>query len=112
MIDSYRFGEITVGDRKYTSDVIVLPDGVRGWWRRKGHELCPDDLVEAVNAALPDVLVIGSGDSEMMVVPSQTRRWLEAKGIEVIVEGTPKACDTYNQLCGCRRVIAALHLTC
>ncbi|MEE8470318.1 MAG: Mth938-like domain-containing protein [Dehalococcoidia bacterium] len=112
MIDSYRFGEITVRNRTYTSDVIILPDGVRSWWRNKGHELCPDDLDEAIGTALPEVMVIGSGNSEMMAVPHETRRWLESKGIEVIVEGTDKACDSYNQLCRSRNVVAALHLTC
>ena len=112
MIDSYRFGEITVGDTEYSSDVIIIPNGVSSWWRRKGHELCRDDLEEAISSSQPEVVVIGSGNSEGMAVPSQTRHWLESEGIEVIVAATGEACDTYNRLCGSRKVVAALHLTC
>lgn len=112
MIDSYHFGEITVRNKRYTSDVIILPDDVRSWWRAKGHELYPEDIDEAISTALPEVMIIGSGNSRMMAVPSQTQRWLESKGIEVIVEGTDRACDIYNQLCRSRKVVAALHLTC
>ena len=112
MIDSYSFGELVVDDKKYTSDVILTPKGVRDWWRRKGHEVCADDLDDAIASTLPEVVVIGSGRSKMMRVPPETRRWLESRGIEVIVEGTGKACETYNEVCRSRKAMAALHLTC
>lgn len=112
MIDSYRFGEVTIGNRAYKSDVIVMRNSVKSWWRNKSHELCPNDLEEAIGATFPEVLVIGSGSSRMMAVLPETRRWLESKGIEVIVEETEKACNMYNRLCGSSKVVAALHLTC
>jgi hypothetical protein len=112
VIGSYRFGEITVGDRKYEHDVIIDSESVRGWWRKKGHEVSPADIEAAVDSIKPEVIVIGSGNSEMMAVPAETRKWLESRGIEVIVAATSDACTIFNQLCGSRKAAAALHLTC
>ncbi len=79
MIDSYRFGEIAISGEVYTSDVIIFPQRVRSnWWRREGHKLYPQDIEEALRER-PDVLVVGTGNSGMMVVPKETRetslRW-------------------------------------
>ncbi|MFC2058456.1 Mth938-like domain-containing protein [Chloroflexota bacterium] len=112
MIDSYRFGKISIEGRNYTSDVIILPDGVISWWRKQGHNLDPADLDEVISARPPEVVVIGIGEQSMMVVPESTKNWLEDKGISVVIADTGKACETYNRICDSRNVIAALHLTC
>ena len=44
-IDTYVFGRIEIDGCTYTSDVIILPTGVRdNWWRDEGHKLKPGDL--------------------------------------------------------------------
>ncbi|MBA7533279.1 hypothetical protein ES705_25514 [subsurface metagenome] len=112
IIDSYQFGLIVVNGKKYTSDVIIFPDSVTdNWWRRTGHQLCLDDIVEVL-AENPQVLVVGIGASGLMKVLPEVRQLVEAQGIELIVEATDKACHTYNQFCHSRRAVAALHLTC
>ena len=111
-IDTYRFGLIVVGGKKYTSDVIVSSDSVRSdWWRKKGHQLCLGDIADIINEN-PEVLVVGAGAFGLVKVPPEIQEELNARGIELIVENTDKACHTYNQLCHSRRVVAALHLTC
>ena len=111
-IDDYQFGLIVVGGKKYTSDVIISPDSIRSeWWRRKGHQLCLEDIADIINEN-PEVLVVGTGAAGVMKVPPEIKEELDTKGIELIVENTEKACLTYNQLCQSRRVVAALHLTC
>jgi len=108
----YRPGSIQINGEKHTRDVIILPDRVvAGWWRREGHTLWPDDLGEVFTAA-PEVLVVGTGNVGRMKVPDYTRQQIEAAGIELIVERTAAACQTYNALREKRRVAAALHLTC
>jgi hypothetical protein len=98
--------------RRYSGDVIIYPDRVDGpWWREKGHSLALADLREVLQA-LPEALVIGQGSYGRMEVPLETRRRLQAAGIEVIVEPTGRACEMYNRLRAKRRVVAALHLTC
>lgn len=112
MIDSYSFGRIVVDGRRYTSDIIIFPDRVRdNWWRKEGHSLHVDDLKEILQEK-PEVLVVGTGSSGLVRVPEETRKRVEAEGIELVVEPTEKACETFNQLSKSRRVVAALHLTC
>jgi len=112
VIDSYQFGEIVVNGKKYTSDVIIFPDSVKdNWWRKTGHQLCLDDIAEVITEN-PEVLVVGTGASSLMKVLPEVQKDIEARGIKLIVEATDKACNTYNQLSGSQKVVAALHLTC
>lgn len=112
IIDSYQFGLIVINGRKYTSDIIIFPERVKdNWWRKVGHQLCLDDIAEVLTGS-PEVLVVGTGASDLMKVLPEVRQVVDARGIELIVEPTDKACHTYNQLCRSRRAVAALHLTC
>lgn len=112
IIDSYQFGLIVISGQKYTSDVIVFPDRVRGdWWRKVGHELCLEDITEVI-ASKPEVLIVGMGTPGLVKVLPEVQQVLEAQGIKLITEATDTACHTYNQLCHSQKVVAALHLTC
>lgn len=112
VIDSYQFGQISIDGRQYASDVIVFPDRVKdNWWRKSGHQLCLEDVAD-VMAESPEVLIVGTGASGLVEVLPEVRQAADARGIELIVETTDKACHTYNQLCCSQRVVAALHLTC
>lgn len=111
-IGSYRFGQIVINGRKYTSDVIISADGVKADWRRKiGHELSLEDISDII-ASNPEVLVVGTGASGQMKVSPEVKQTISNKGIKLIEETTEEACDTYNQLSRQQRVVAALHVTC
>jgi hypothetical protein len=111
-IDSYQFGQIVVGGKVYSSDIIISPAGIKDdWWRKDGHELCQEDIAGAISES-HEVLVVGTGASGLMKVLSDVNRATQAQGIEPIAKTTDKACNIYNQLCYSQRVIAALHLTC
>ena len=112
IIDSYQFGLIVVSGKKYTSDVIILPDRVRdNWVRKTGHQLCLKDVAEVMTEN-PEVLVVGTGAYDLVKVLPEVERGAETQGIKLIVEATDKACHTYNHICHSRSVVAALHLTC
>ena len=112
IIDSYQFGQIVISGRQYTSDVVIFPDSVTdNWWRKTGHQLCLDDIAEVLTEN-PEVLVVGTGSSGLVKVLPEVRQVADARGIELIVEATDKACHTCNQLCRSQKVVAALHLTC
>jgi hypothetical protein len=112
MIDSYEFGRIVINGKRYDSDLIVFSDKVRsGWWRKEGHRLHVEDLKEVLEVK-PEVLVVGTGYSGLMTVPPETRKYIESKGIELMVQKTTEACETFNRLVKSRKVVAALHLTC
>jgi len=112
MIESYNFGQIVIDGKRYTSDVIIFPDRVKGdWWRKEGHQLSIEDIQDILKEK-PDILVIGTGYAGLMKISPETREHLQSEGIQLIAENTRKACKTYNQLSKSRKVIAALHLTC
>jgi len=112
IIDSYRFGLVVINGKKYTSDVIIFPDRVRSqWWKKRGHELCLEDIAEVLTEN-PEVLIVGTGESGLMRVLPEAKQGIEAQGIKLIVETTDKACQAYNQLCHSQRAVVALHLTC
>jgi len=112
MIDSYSFGKIVINGKVFNQDVIIYPDKVNSsWWRRQGHNLCWDDIREII-AIKPEILIIGQGQPGLMKVPADLRMRIEAQGIELIIAGTAEAVREYNSVCGSRRAVAALHLTC
>jgi len=112
MIDSYSFGSITVNGSHYTSDVIIYPDRVdSSWWRKKGHNLCLEDLQEVLQYQ-PEVLVIGKGKPGLMAVGADLIEQMAQRGIEAHALPTSKAVKLYNRLSSERKVVAALHLTC
>lgn len=111
-IEQYDFGLIVIDGKRYTSDVIIYPDRVDfRWWREEGHLLHIDDLKEVLTEK-PEAVVVGTGQSGLMQVPSEVKDHFETKGIELIVDKTKNACDIYNKLSELKKVIAVLHLTC
>ncbi len=60
-LEDYSFGRVVVDGEEHTRDLIVLPDRVvADWWRRDGHSLALEDLA-AVEAELPNRLILGCG---------------------------------------------------
>ena len=111
-IDSYHFGQIVIGGRKYSSDVIIFPDRIQDAWRRKeSHELTLEDIKD-IMAENPEVLIVGTGYSGLMRVLPEVEQTAEARNIKLIAQPTGEACDIYNQLSDIQRVVAVLHLTC
>jgi len=112
VIDSYHSGQIVINGKKYSSDVIIFPDRVQGgWWRIKAHELCLQDIADAI-AENPEVLIVGTGVSGLVTVLPEVKQEIAAQDIQLIVEPTGEACKTYNRLSHSQKVVAALHLAC
>ncbi|MBM4432818.1 MAG: hypothetical protein FJ025_02310 [Chloroflexi bacterium] len=111
-IDFYEFGLIVVDGKEYSSDIIIFPDKIRSdWWRKRGHELCLEDITDVLEQK-PEVLVVGTGASGLMKVLPEVKKAAQARGIKLIAEPTDKARNTYNELSRSQRVVAAFHLTC
>ncbi len=113
MIDHYSFGSITIQGKHYRSDLKVIKGQVYpDWWRQTGHNVDIDDVADILDAK-PDIIVIGSGNSGLMKVSDRLKNRLEERGIEVIVEPTSEAVETFNRLFrGAKSVAAGFHLTC
>jgi len=111
-IDSYSFGSLVIDGKTYTSDVIIYPGRVDpSWWRKEGHRLQISDLADVLNAK-PQILILGTGYSGMMVVPKETENYIRSQGVDVHVATTARAVELFNTMQGKKTVIAALHLTC
>jgi hypothetical protein len=110
-IEQYEFGRVTVDGRQETKDVIVLPTRVvRNWWRREGHELVLEDLLEVLDE-LPERLLVGTGAYGRMHPDRKALRELEERGVAVEALPTGEAVVRYGEL-DPGRTAAALHLTC
>lgn len=110
-IESYDFGKIKIDGKIYSHDVIVFADEVKEWWREDSHWVDIDDIKEILEKQ-PKKIIFGTGYSGLMDVAEETKKILEKSGIEVIIEPTKKACDTYNKLSKEEGIVAAFHLTC
>jgi hypothetical protein len=112
MIESYKFGQMTINKKIFHSDLIIFQDHIDDkWWRIEGHNLHIDDIQKAINEK-PEIIIIGTGFYGLMKVSSEIKEYLESLGIKLIVKKTKDACDDYNNLHQNKKIIAAFHLTC
>lgn len=113
-IGNYEFGRIVIGEKAYTSDVIIYPDHVdSNWWRKEGHRLQIEDLSAALEWG-PEALIVGTGADGMMKITKEVQTYLKSKGIKLISAITADACRKHNELVekNGQKVVTALHLTC
>lgn len=111
MIESYNFGKIKIDGKEYTHDVIISADGVESWQRPDDHWVGIEDIKKIIEKK-PSAVILGTGYSGIMKVSQESKEYLEKLGVEVIIEPTKKACDTFNKLSKNPGITAALHLTC
>jgi hypothetical protein len=113
VIDSFQFGQMKINGKKYTNDLIILPNQIiDNWWRDKGHQLQPQDL-EAIINSKAEILIIGTGANGVMKVNQKTTNYLKENDITPIIKKTTLAWKEYNQLAKKEKLIAGgFHLTC
>jgi len=113
VIESCSFGQMVIDGQKYTSDLIIYPDGhVEDCWRRQsGHMLSSDDIEKLIKSE-PQVIVAGTGVSGLMKPENALVKLLHQKSIKLISEPNQKAIMIYNELLSQKRVGACFHLTC
>jgi hypothetical protein len=113
VIQSYDFGTITINGKQYTSDCIVAQEYLEtDWWRKEGHELCLDDIKNAIENIKPDAVVIGTGKYGAMKVLDETTEYLQTKNITTNIAKTDEAVNLYNALLETKNVAGFFHLTC
>ena len=113
MIEKSDFGSIQIDGKRYTTDVIIYPDGhvSDNWWRKHGHRLSLADIEDLI-ATEPEMIVIGSGVYGRMLPESGLEAALNARGIGLIIDATGKAIAQFNHLCAKHRIGGGFHLTC
>jgi hypothetical protein len=79
-------------------DIRLIDNDVTEWKERKGHHLIPD-MVTGIFEKNLTTLIIGIGVDSAVEVPSETRKYIQVKGIgRLILLPTPEACGMYNHL--------------
>ncbi len=113
VIESYAFGNIVIDGRRYTSDLIIYPDGkiVDGWWRKSGHLMTAADIAALIDAG-PEVIVVGTGASGMLKPERGIENILATKGIKMVAAPCSQAINRFNELSRSKKVGACFHLTC
>jgi hypothetical protein len=114
MIKKCSFGAMVIGDKTYTSDLVIYPDGrvSDNWWRSSGHRLTLEDIRDLL-AAEPEVIVAGTGVYGRMCLNADVQSVLTAQGIELITARTKSAAEQFNRLKQTsKQVGGCFHLTC
>jgi hypothetical protein len=111
LIDSVKFGEITVKGKTYYSDALVRWDG-RVVLRQKKHIIDMDDFIDMAKAK-PEAIVIGTGIHDVVRVSGKFRQEANYRGIRLYTDPSAKAVEMFNGLVAQgRKAVALIHTTC
>ncbi len=106
LVQSIHLNRLVIGQRAYTSSLIVTPHRIISDWRPTTLiDLTDDDLLAVVDLD-PEIVLLGTGEQlqfpDRRVTAPLIRRTL---GLEVMT--TPAACRTFNILASEGRNVAA-----
>ena len=115
-INSTEFGSIAIDNIKY-SQVLIIGEKVieRDYDKLKelfgtSHKIGAWEL-DQLFSDKPEAILVGTGQDGALVVDEEIVRQIKEKGIELIVEKTPKIIDIYNHLVN-KKVNCLIHTTC
>ena len=113
MIDSFGFGFMVIDGHRYSSDLIIYPDGrIRdGWRRRRGHVLTRTDL-ETLVETWPEMIIAGKGIHGGMQPEPGLEETLRGLGIQFMAASNDQALAWYNDRSAGIKAGACFHLTC
>lgn len=120
MIEDYQFGSITIDGQNYRHDVVVFwTDEVFDWWRKESHLVDVEDIIDIMEQN-PETVVIGTGQAGMVKVTESAKKFIEARGIRLLIDPTEQAVRTFNvrkeesfeEEGRQEKVIGLFHLTC
>lgn len=102
---SYGEGFVEVNEARFTSSILVLPEGaVLPWSPLRIDDVGPDSFADII-ALKPEILLFGSGARLRFLHPRITRALTQA-GIGVEAMDMFAACRTYNILMSEERKVA------
>ena len=117
VIQSTRFGEVTIGDKTYTKDLYIYPDGTIKKRKKKlakelygtSHQLGPKELKKLCKKK-PEIIIVGSGQQGALSLTKKGEAFLKKEGVKYKVLSTPDAVRSYNK--EKRRKALLIHVTC
>jgi hypothetical protein len=116
-ITKLEWGRIETTNGLLLKDAKLFPGGAREWdWSETGTRhrpgIQPADAQELLDHGA-DVVVLTRGQELVLQVPAETIRWLEERGVEVVVDETRAAVERFHDLVKQGRKAGGLfHSTC
>jgi hypothetical protein len=116
-IDSFNFGFIVVDEKQYSSDIVILPDGIvkerdPGKGRLGSHSISRREI-EALAKVQPDVILIGTGVHGMARLARDAEYYLREPSLNLTLLPSTEIVRKYNQYVeDGERVAALIHVTC
>lgn len=109
-LTGYGSGYLSVNGTRYEHPLIVTPEAPPLPWAVTSVSDLNAETTGLLLAGSPDIVIIGTGQTQIFPQPARLRPLIEARvGLEIM--NTPAACRTYNVLVGeGRRVLAAIFL--
>ena len=97
IINSVKFGSISIDDKTYNEDIKILPSGkvLKRWGPRGSHAICPEEFDEILKEK-PSAIVVGIGYHEIAKLEPEAQKKIETKGIKLIIGSTPKAVISFK----------------
>lgn len=113
MMSDYHFGSVVIDGKVFRNDIVVYYDGKVENWERKEHHLFRLEDIKQGLEINPEVVVFGTGDYGMAKVDSKAKEFIEKAGIEMVVQKTGLAIESFNRFAKeGKKVIGFFHLTC
>lgn len=115
--ESTSFGHITIDGRQYDHDVLIRLDGMIEKRKKKlskklygtSHKISLDEA-KYVYEKGANTLVIGTGQYGEVHLAKDAQRYLDDKGVKVVMAATPKAIKLWND--AQEKAIGLFHVTC
>ncbi len=116
-VEGTKFGSVTIGGEEYERDVIIRADGKVKKRKKKiakqlygtSHRIGPRELARTCKGN-PDLLVIGTGQSDTAELTEDGEEFLRHRGIDWVALPSPDAVDAFNAAGGRKALL--LHVTC
>jgi hypothetical protein len=118
-IEHFSWGAFVIDGEEHSTttgvgkDIRLVGQDVSPWRERKGHKL-KKSMITGVYDRGVDVLIIGIGVHGAVNCPDKVKKAIREHGIsDLILQPTPQACATYNELFRQDKKVALLaHGTC
>lgn len=110
MIESISMGKLLYNGKVSRSDTIVYADRMdTKWWIKERNCIQMNDL-DDVLAAKPELIVFGTGFMMPISMSDEAQAELKGMGIELFIDKSDVAMETYNDNVNKRRTVGLFHL--
>jgi len=107
-VTAYDSSGVEINLKRFTASLVVMPESAPTPWSVSGFDRLTAENLATIDAMLPDVVILGTGQRQRFIHPKLTTA-LTARRVGVECMDNQAACRTYNILMAeGRRVALAL----